>query len=87
MSSFKPGTDISAVEVTNISRHGFWLLFDAQEYFLSFADFPWFRTATVVAITNVQRLHAEHLYWPDLDIDLELDAIRYPERYPLIARE
>lgn len=86
MTSFALGTSTSAVEVTNISRHGFWLFVDGAEYFLAFADFPWFQNATVAAITNVQRLHGEHLYWPDLDVDLELDAIRHPEQYPLVAR-
>lgn len=76
-----------AVEVTNISRHGFRLLLDEQEYFLPFTDFPGFRAATMAAITNVQRLPVEHLYWSDLDVDPEPDAIRHPERYPLIARD
>jgi len=41
------GTDISAVEVTNISQHGFWLLLENEELFLPFAEFPWFREASV----------------------------------------
>lgn len=85
MTSFAPGATTSTPEVTNISRHGFWLLLDETEYFLPFAQFPWFRDAPVAAILHVERLHAEHLYWPSLDVDLELDSIRHPERYPLIA--
>jgi hypothetical protein len=81
-----PGADISLLEVTNISKHGFWLFVDNTEYFLPFAQFPWFQAASVAAILNVQRLHPEHLYWPDLDVDLALDSIRAPENYPLIAR-
>jgi hypothetical protein len=27
-----------------------------------------------------------HLYWPDADVDLTVDAIEHPERYPLKAR-
>lgn len=86
MTSSALGIDISAVEVTNISKHGFWLLVDGTEYFLPFDDFPWFREATVAAILHVERLHGEHLRWPALDIDLELDAIRHPAKYPLIAQ-
>jgi hypothetical protein len=26
------------------------------------------------------------LYWPDLDIDLALDSIQHPERYPLVSK-
>ena len=62
------------------------MLIDDIEYFLPFSDFPWFRAAPVSAIMNVARPHGEHLYWPDLDIDLELESIRQPQHYPLIAQ-
>lgn len=87
MSLYAPGAATSLLEVTNISKHGFWLLLDGREYFLPFAEFPWFRAASVAAILNVELVHAEHLYWPDLDVDLELESIRAPETYPLIARD
>ena len=77
-----PGTSISAVEVTNISTHGFWILIDGRELFLPFETFPWFRSAAVDAITRVERPQPHHLYWPDLDVDLSVDSIEYPERYP-----
>ena len=32
---------------------------------------------------NVERQSSDHLYWPDLDIDLTLDMIDYPHKYPL----
>ncbi|MFO7634264.1 MAG: DUF2442 domain-containing protein [Caldilinea sp.] len=86
MISYAPGADISAVEVTNISKHGFWLFFDDKEYFLPFVDFPWFRNAPVSAILNVERLHETHFHWPALDVDLELDSILHPGRYPLVAQ-
>lgn len=41
-----PGA-ISAAEVTNISRHGFWPLLDDEELLLPFEQFPWFKSATV----------------------------------------
>ena len=78
--------NISAAEVTPISRHGLWLLVGSDEYFLAFADFPWFQDATVTASLEVQQLHPGHLYCPRLDVDLELDAIHHPELFPLIAR-
>jgi hypothetical protein len=27
-----------------------------------------------------------HLYWPDLDVDLSVDSIEHPERYPMKAK-
>lgn len=73
------------VEVTNISQHGFWVLVDDRELFLPFDQFPWFKAAAVQAIHNVERPQPQHLYWPDLDVDLTIDSIEHPERYPLRA--
>ena len=53
-----PGAISSTAEVTNISRHGFWLLVDGKEHFLAFDDFPWFREAPVDAILQVPDLLA-----------------------------
>ena len=81
-----PAKAFTSVELTNISRHGFWLLLGEREVFLSFKDFPWFRDAAIREISNVQRPHPHHLYWPDLDIDLAVDSIEHPERYPLVSK-
>lgn len=80
------GTIISAPEVTNISRHGFWLLLGDEELLLPFEQFPWFRSATVEQITNVERPSPDHLYWPSLDVNLAVASIRDPEAYPLVSR-
>jgi hypothetical protein len=40
----------------------------------------------VAAVLNVQRLSADHLYWPDLDVDLSISSILDPARFPLVAR-
>lgn len=85
MKSVTPGTTTSDAEVTNISKHGFWILLDGRELFLPFEEFPWFRSATVEAILNVQRPHPHHLHWPDLDVDLAVESIEHPEHYPLKA--
>lgn len=81
-----PGTSTSEAEVTNISRHGLWILVDERELFLPFEEFVWFRDSTVRAILNVERPHPHYLRWPDLDVDLTLESIEHPERYPLRAK-
>jgi hypothetical protein len=73
-------------EVLNISPHGFWLMVRGREHFLDFDLFPWFREATVEALCGVELLHEDHLYWPKLDVDLDLDRIEHPQKYPLVAR-
>lgn len=79
-------TATSAPEVTNISRHGFWILLDERELFLAFEEFPWFTRASVEAILEVKRPQSHHLYWPLLDVDLTVDSIEHPECHPLKAK-
>jgi hypothetical protein len=74
------------VEVTNVTPHGFWLFVGERELFVSFNEFPWFREASVRQITNVELPSRHHLYWPDLDIDLAVESIEHPEKYPLVSR-
>ena len=83
MSSLARGNSTSAIEVTNISAHGFWILVDDKELFLSYEDFPWFRDQTVKAILKVERPSNGHFYWPDLDVDLTVEIIEHPERFGL----
>lgn len=82
MKSDSTGT---GVEVLNVSPHGFWILVGQREYFLDFDHFPWFRQATLEQLFRAELLHQEHLYWPDLDVDLDLYRIENPDRYPLVA--
>ena len=86
MKSVALGRNTSPVEVTNVSPHGFWLFLGERELFVPFNEFPWFREATVREIANVQLPSAYHLYWPDLDVDLHIDSLRHPERFPLRSR-
>jgi len=86
MTSAAPGTSTSAVEVTNVSKHGFWLLIRDQEVFVPFTEFPWFRDAPIGHLLNVHLPSPHHLYWPDLDVDLAVDSLFHPERFPLVSR-
>ena len=81
-----PGRAISEAEVTNISRHGFWVFLGDRELCLPFEEFPWFKGAPVEAILNVERPQAHHLYWPDMDVDLLLESIEHPHLFPLKTR-
>jgi len=73
------------VEVTNVSKHGFWLLLGDEELFVPFSGFPWFKDAPLSKLMNVEYPHSHHLHWPELDVDLAVDSIRHPERFPLVA--
>jgi hypothetical protein len=54
MKSAKLGKHTSAVEVSNVSKHGFWLLIDDSERFVAFEHFPWFRNAAINQLLNVE---------------------------------
>ena len=86
MNSAALGRNTSPVEVTNVSAHGLWLFVGEREHFVSFAEFPWFRDAAIGAITNVQLPSPGHLYWPDLDLDLAVESLVHPEKYPLVSK-
>jgi hypothetical protein len=80
------GTNTSQVEILNISKHGFWLLLDEEEeLFVPFLEFPWFRKALVEQLFSVERPSPHHLYWSELDIDLHIDSIRNPQKFPLLS--
>lgn len=86
MTSAAPGIPTFPVEVTNISLHGFWLLLENEELFLPFAEFPWFRDVAVGKILHVELPSSNHLYWPELDVDLAVESIRHPEQFPLVSK-
>lgn len=80
------GAGTSSVEVTNISQHGFWVLLGDEELFLPFSEFPWFRDVAIGKILHIELPSPSHLYWPELDIDLAVESIRHPERFPLVSQ-
>jgi hypothetical protein len=88
MRSTKPGTAISSAEVVHASAHGFWLHLrpHAREVFLAFRTFPWFADATIRELSTIEVERGRLLRWPALDVDLDLERIEHPERYPLVAR-
>ena len=86
MSSKPHGIASSRVEITNISSHGVWLLVGDRELFMSFEDFPWFKDAPVGKVLKVEEQAPGHLYWPELDVDLGIETIEHPERFPLQAK-
>ncbi len=73
------------VEVTHVSRHGFWLLLDDEELLVPFEQFPWFRSASIEQLSDVEWPTPDHLYWPRLDVDLPVESIRNPAAFPLMS--
>jgi len=74
-------------EVVQISSRGFWLWVKDKEYFLPYEEFPWFKKSTIDQICHVKLMSPNHLYWPDLDVDLEIESLENLEKYPLVYKK
>lgn len=85
-SSERLGKISSECEIANISPFGVWVLVRNKEYFLDHRSFPWFKGASVEQVLDVESPRIGHLRWPSLDVDLHVDSLENPERYPLAAK-
>ena len=70
-----------------INAQGLMISVGGQDYFLSYNRVPWMRTAPVNSVLNVQMCGRNAIEWPELDVDLELESLRHPERYPLVMKQ
>ena len=77
----------SEPELIEVTTTGIRLRIDGRKHFLPFAEFPWFEDATIRQIANITRPAPGHLRWPSLDVDLSLDSILAPARYPLVSQQ
>ncbi|MBL8199905.1 MAG: DUF2442 domain-containing protein [Chromatiales bacterium] len=86
MKSAGPGSGTFPAEIQEVTADGFSLRLGDEVLRVSFAEFPWFRGADPADLRNLERPSPDHLYWPALDIDLAVESIRHPERFPLVSR-
>lgn len=86
MKSAALGKNISPVEI-NITRFGLWLCLHNEEFFLTYEEYPFFKNVTIPDIYDVELQHETHLYWPALDVDLDVAILKNPHHFPLIAHQ
>jgi len=79
-------TKSTSVNVLMINAQGIMLSVMGQDYFLSYHRIPWMRDARISSVLNVQMCGTEAIEWPDLDVDLEIESLKHPERYPLVIK-
>ena len=84
--NISPESALEQAQITSIEQDGFWLLTEEGEFFVAFEQYPAFQKAKVKQIFDFEQ-DEDTFYWPELDIDIELDALKHPEKYPLIFRE
>ena len=82
----KNNSNSTSASVLMINAQGIMLSICGHDYFLSYNCIPWMQDAPIRSVLNVQMSGPEAIEWPDLDVDLELDSLRHPERYPLVIK-
>lgn len=76
----------TSVSVLMINSQGMMLSVLGQDYFVSYNRVPWLRDARVSSALNVRMCGQNAIEWPELDVDLEIESLKHPERYPLVMK-
>ena len=79
------GTDTS-VKVNAIVSNGIMIEAYGNGYFLPYNSNPWFENAKISDVFNIEPVGRTGIRWDALDVDLAIESLIYPEKYPLIAR-
>ena len=56
------------------------------DYFLSYNRVPWMKDATINEVLDIRMSGKNAIEWPKLDVDLEVESLKHPERYPLLIK-
>ncbi len=83
---FKERLQDTSASVLMINDKGIMISVMGQDYFLSYNRIPWMRDATISDVLNIKMCGKHAVEWPKLDIDLEIDSLKHPERYPLLMK-
>ncbi|GAP73426.1 DUF2442 domain-containing protein [Candidatus Symbiothrix dinenymphae] len=79
-------TERTSVNVQAIMPNGMYVSVSGSDYFLSFNRLPWFRNAKLDDIMNVEMFGNDGIRWDALDVDLEIESLIHPEKYPLVMK-
>ena len=82
----KTNIDSTSASVLMINGQGIMVSVLGRDYFLSYNRVPWMRDASISKVLNVQMSGPDAIEWPDLDVDLEIESLKHPERYPLVMK-
>ena len=82
----KNNSESMSASVLMINSQGVMLSVLGHDYFLSYNRVPWMQDAPVSSVLNVRMCGVEAIEWPDLDVDLEIESLQDPERYPLLIK-
>lgn len=69
-----------------INDKGLMLSVKGNDYFISYNRVPWMKDARISDVLDVRLQGQNAIEWPKLDVDLEIESLKHPERYPLIMK-
>jgi len=81
----KNGTIIYA-KVVSINPTGLVVQINEEEYQVPFSRVPWFWSAKVEDVFDVRMNGLDEIRWDKLDVDLDIESLKHPEKYPLIMK-
>ena len=76
----------TSVSVLMINAQGIALSVQGRDYFISYNRMPWLRDARISEVLNVRMQGRAAIEWSELGVDLEIESLKHPERYPLIMK-
>lgn len=84
--TLRNNSNSTLADVLMINDRGIMISVEGHDYFLSYNRVPWMRDATINDVLNVRMSGKNAIEWPQLGVDLEIDSLRHPERYPLLIK-
>ena len=85
-STLRNNINSTLADVLMINDRGIMISVQGQDYFLSYNRVPWMRDATINEVLDVRMSGNNAIEWPKLQVDLEVESLRHPERYPLLIK-
>lgn len=76
----------TSVKVLTITANGILLSIPDGDFFLNYNDFPWFKNASVNDVFDVEMEGDSAVRWDKLNVDLEIESILHPEKYPVTMK-
>jgi len=74
-------------KVVSINSTGLVVHINGEEYQIPFLRVPWFRNAKVEDVFDLRMNGLDEIRWDTLDIDLDIESLKHPEKYPLIMKQ
>lgn len=76
----------TSVSVLMINAQGIMLSVQGNDFFISYNRMPWLKEARVSDVLNVRMSGRSAIEWEALGVDIEIESLKHPERYPLIMK-